>query len=44
MPISLINQKANENKIFALFHGLIVEYSKRYIKGSKVGGPIIGIN
>lgn len=34
--IEMINQNANENKIFALFHGLIVEYAKKYIKGAKV--------
>ncbi len=42
--VKLINQEANENKIFALFHGLIVEYSKRNIKGSKVNISLLKQN
>ena len=34
-------EDANLNKIFALFHGLIVEYAKLNIKGSKVGGSLV---
>ena len=40
--MALINQDAHLNKIYALFHGLIVEYAKKYIKGQNVGGPLIG--
>lgn len=35
LAVELIAQDANLNKIFALFHGLIVEYAKLNIKGSK---------
>ncbi|MEY4504113.1 MAG: 3-methyladenine glycosylase [Pseudomonadota bacterium] len=39
--IHLVAQECDINKIYALFHGLIVEYAKRHIKGAKVGGLLI---